>query len=90
MEEVQLQDKLGKQNFHEDMKMILEQVADNVEDVSKDITKSITETSIGNNKAPENLNDKFSEKMNDRGTLASYFLSPVSKISNPEYTGQFK
>ena len=28
--------------------------------------------------------------MNDRGILASYLLSPLSKITNPEYTIQFK
>ena len=28
--------------------------------------------------------------MNDRGILASYFMSPLSKITNPEYTTQFK
>ena len=28
--------------------------------------------------------------MNDRGLLASYLLSPLSKITNPENTTQFK
>ena len=28
--------------------------------------------------------------MNDRGILASYLLSPSSKITNPENTSQFK
>ena len=28
--------------------------------------------------------------MNDRGILASYFMSPLSKITNPENTTQFK
>ena len=28
--------------------------------------------------------------MDDRGTLASYLMSPPSKITNPEKTSQFK
>ena len=28
--------------------------------------------------------------MNDRGILASYLMSPLSKITNPENTSQFK
>ena len=28
--------------------------------------------------------------MNDRGKLASYLLYPLSEITNPEHTGQFK
>ena len=28
--------------------------------------------------------------MNDRGILASYLISPLSKITNPENTSQFK
>ena len=28
--------------------------------------------------------------MNDRGILASYLMSPLSKITNPENTRQFK
>ena len=28
--------------------------------------------------------------MNDRGTLASYLMSPLSKITNPEISTQFK
>ena len=42
------------------------------------------------NKALSNLNDKFTEIMNERGILASYLLSPLSKITNPEHTSQFK
>ena len=28
--------------------------------------------------------------MNDRGTLATYWISPLSKITNPEISSQFK
>ena len=37
-----------------------------------------------------NLNDKFSEKTNDRGKITSYLLSPSSKITNIEKPSQFK
>ena len=50
----------------------------------------MTEISIQNNKAFENLSDKLSEIMNDRGIIASYLKSPVSKITNPEHTSQYK
>ena len=50
----------------------------------------MTETSIKNNKPIENLNDKLLEILNDRGKITSYFLSPLSKITNPENTSQYK
>ena len=87
---VRLQDKLGKQNFHEDMKKVFEPVTKSLENTSQDITKTITETSIKNNQAIENLNNKLLEIMNDRGILASYLMSPLSKITNPESASQFK
>ena len=87
---VRLQDKLGKQNFHEGMKKVFEPVTKSLENTSQDITKTITETSIKNNQAIEHLNEKILEIMNDRGILASYLMSPLSKITNPENTSQFE
>ena len=87
---VRLQDKLGKQNFHEDMKKVFEPVIKPLENTSQDITNTITETSIKNNQVIENLNNKLLEIMNDRGILASYLMSPLSKITNPENSTQFK
>ena len=87
---VKLQDKLGKQNFHEDMKKVFEPVTKSIENTSQDITKTITETSLKNNEVIENLNNKLLEIMNDRGILATYLMSPLSKITNPENTTQFK
>ena len=86
---VRLQDKLGKQKFHEVMKKVFEPVTESLENTSQDITKTITETSIENNQALENLNNKLLEIMNDRGILASYFMSPFSKIIILEITIQF-
>ena len=87
---VRLQDKLGKQNFHEDLKEVFEPVTKTLEKTSQDITKTMTESSFKNNEALENLNNKLLEIMNDRGILASYLMSPLSKITNPEKSTQFK
>ena len=51
-----LQDKLSKQNFHEDMEEIFEPLTDTLRKTSENITKTITETSIKNNKAISDLN----------------------------------
>ena len=48
---VRLQDKLGKQNFHEDMTNVFEPLTDTLKKTSENITKTITENSINNNKA---------------------------------------
>ena len=87
---VRLQDKLGEQNFHENIKKVFEPVTKSIENTSQDITKTITETSLKNNETIENLNNKLLEIMNDRGILATYLMSPLSKITNPENTTQFK
>ena len=87
---VKLQDKLGKQNFHEDMIKVFEPVTKSLEKTSQDKTKTITESSIEKNQAIENLNNKPLEIMNDRGILASYLMSSLSRITNPENTTQFK
>ena len=42
VETVILQDKLGKQNFHEDMKKVFEPVTKSLENTSQDIIKTIT------------------------------------------------
>ena len=87
---VKLQDKLGEQNFHEDMKKVFEPVTKSLQNTSENLTKAITETSIKNNQAIENINNNLLEIMNDRGILATYLMSPLSKITNPENTSQFK
>ena len=48
---VRLQDKLGKQNFHEDMKEVFEPLTDKLKKTSENLTKTITETSIKNKKS---------------------------------------
>ena len=87
---VRLQDKLGKQNFHEDMEKVFESVTKTLKDVSEEVTKTLTETSTNNNKALENLYHKLLEILNDRGTISCYLLSPLSRITNPEHTTQYR
>ena len=87
---VRLPDKLGKQNFHEDMKKVFEPVPKSLENTSENLTKAITETSIKNNLAIENINNNLLEIMNDRGILATYLMSPLSRRTNPENSSQFK
>ena len=87
---VKLQDKLGEQNFHEDIKKVFEPVTKSLKNNSENLTKAITETSIKNNQAIENINNNLLEIMNDRGILATYLMSPLSRITNPENSSQFK
>ena len=72
------------------MKKVFEPVTESLESTSQDITKTITETSVKNNQAIENLNNKLLEIMNDRGILATCLMSPLSKITNPENASQFR
>ena len=85
-----LQDKLGEQNFHENMIKVFEPGTKSLETTSENLTKAVTESSKENNLVLEKLNNKLLEIMNDRGILASYLMSPLSKITNPENSTQFK
>ena len=55
---VRLQDKLDKQNFHEDITEVFEPLTNTLKKTSENITKTITESSINNNKAISDLNKK--------------------------------
>ena len=90
VKEVRLQDKLGKQNFHEDFKELYEPLSDTIKNTSENITKTLTETSEENNLALENINTKLLKVMNDRCIIASSLMSLLSKITNPENSTQFK
>ena len=87
---VKLQDKLGEQNFYEDMEKVFEPVTKSLKNTSENITNAITDSSVKNNQAIENVNNKLLEIMNDRGILATYLMSPLSRITNPENSSQFK
>ena len=87
---VRLQEKLGKQNFHEGMKKVFEPVTKSIENTSQDIRKTIMETPLKNNQAIENLNNKLLEIMIGRGILESFLMTPLSKITKPETSTPFK
>ena len=87
---VKLQDKLGKQNFHENVKKIYEPLTNTIKDVSENITKTLTENSNNNNKAIENLNEKILELMNDSGLIAPYLASSLVNVFKPENKSQFR
>ena len=59
---LELQYKVEKQNFQEDMKKIFEPSTKTVKDTSQDITKTTTATSKKKNKALLNLMEKLLKK----------------------------
>ena len=87
---VKLQNKLGEQNYHQESEKLFELVTKSIENTSQNITKTIAESFLKNNQAIQNLNNKHLEIENDRGILATYLMSLLSKITNPENTSQFK
>ena len=72
------------------MKKVFEPITKSLKNTSENFTKAITDNSIKNNLAIENINNNLLEIMNDRGILATYLMSPLSRITNPENTTQFK
>ena len=87
---VRIQDKLGKQNFHEDMTKLFEPLTDTLKKTSENITKTITENSINNNKAIENLNEKILELMNDKGLIAPYLTTSLVEVFKKDNKSQFR
>ena len=87
---VRLQDKLGKQNFHEHMTKIFEPLTDTLKKTSENITKTITENSINGNKAIENLNEKNLELMNDKGLIAPYLTTSLVEVFKKDNKSQFR
>ena len=87
---VRLQDKLGKQTFHEDLKEVFEPITKSLENTSENITKTITETSNKNNKAISDLNEKVLELMDEKGMIAPYLASSLVNIFKPENKSQFR
>ena len=58
VQEVRLQNKLGDQNYHEDINKFFKPMTAELKNTSEKITRNLTENSINNNKAIENLNEK--------------------------------
>ena len=87
---VRLQDKLGNQNFHEDLTELFEPLTDELNKTSENITKTITETSIKNNKAISDLSEKILELMIDKGMIAPYLALSLVNLFKPENKSQFR
>ena len=81
-----VKDKLGEQIYHENIKKVFEPVTNTIKNTSEKLTKTIMLTSKQYNKALENLNDNLLELLNNRGIIASFSLSPLSKITNEKNT----
>ena len=90
VQEVRLQNKLGEQNYHEDIKKFFKPMTDEIKDTSEKITKTLSENSINNNKAIENLNEKILELMNDQGIIAPYLTSSLVEVFKKDNKSQFR
>ena len=88
--EVRLQNKLGDQNFHENMNQLFKPMTDELKNTSEKITRTLTENSINNNKATENLNEKILELMNDKGLIAPYLVSSLVEVFKKDNNSQFR
>ena len=77
---VRLQDKLGKQNFHEDMEEVFEPLTNTRKKTSANLPK----TSIKNNKTISDLNEKNLDLMNDKGMIALHLASSLVNLFKQE------
>ena len=65
-------------------------MTDEIKNTSEKITKTLTENSINNNKAIENLNEKFLELMNDKGLIAPFLASSLVEVFKKDNKSQFR
>ena len=90
VQEVRLQNKLGDQNYYEDINKFFKPMTDEIKNTSENITKTTTENSINNNKAIENLNEKILEMMNDKGMIAPYLTTSLVEVFKKDNKSQFR
>ena len=69
---------------------VFKPVTKSLEKTSENITKTITENSFNNNKAIENLNEKFLELMNDKGMIAPYLTTSLVEVYKKDNKSQFR
>ena len=87
---LKLQEKLGQQNFHYDMKKVFESVAGTVKNVSEEVKEAKTETAKGSKKTFTDLNEKDYELVKDKGIIHSQLATPLLILVAPENKSQFK
>ena len=90
VKEVRLQNKLGEQNYHENINKFFKPMTDEIKNTSEKITKTLTENSINNNKAIENLNEKILELMNDQGLIAPFLTNSLVEVFRKDNKSQFR
>ena len=90
VKEVRLQNKLGEQNYHENINKFFKPMTDEIKNTSEKITKTLTENSINNNKAIENLNEKILELMKDQGLIAPFLTSSLVEVFRKDNKSQFR
>ena len=88
VKEVRLQDKLGKQKFHENTKKNLNQLPIQ-KNTSKNFTRTSTETSINNKQALESFNEKVFKINEWKGMIAPYLASSSVNLFTPENKSDF-
>ena len=90
VEEVRLQDELGEQNYHRNVKKLYEPFTDTIKSTTEILTKTSAETYVNNNKALENLNKKVLEFSNDKGMIAPCLASSLVNLFKPANKSQFR
>ena len=90
VKDLRLQDKLGKQTFHDKIKKAFESVTDTIRRTYEDSTKTMFTTSKESNKALENFNEKVLELLRDKGMIAFFLTSSVVNLFKPENKSQLK
>ena len=90
VQQVRLQNKLGDQNYHENINKFFKPMTDEIKKTSENITKTLTENSNNKNKAIENLNEKILELMNDKGMIAPYLTTSLVEVFKKDNKSQFR
>ena len=72
------------------MEELFERLTDTLKKTSENITKTITETSIKNNKAISDLNEKLLELLDEKRLTAPYLASSLVNLFKPGNKSQFR
>ena len=93
LKDIPLQDKLGKQNFHEVMKKVLEPFTDTVKQTAQEVIGAVKDTT----KAIEENGEETNNAINEIEELIKYainfdlrLLEPIRKIANSKNTSQLQ
>ena len=93
VEDLRLQDKIGNQNFHQNVKKLYEPPINTNKDASKNLTKTNTVTYINNKEALQNINQnvlELLELLKDKVIMAPYLAFPLVNVFKAENKTQFE